>query len=179
MPGQPALHDRLDCCPSSQVSRLQQNLGQDDDWGATPLAQQAASPDWTEVPDLDVRSAFLSKPIKAASLPGGRVLMFYKACRVSSVEWKDVGVYAHKETSPRPRIPLNLLHLLFQCIQVGETFFCSAANSTAFKYPLADASIIQVQPDGSACGGEGWLLSRHYPSVTWLCLPPLLDPARS
>ncbi|KAL6767295.1 hypothetical protein ACKKBG_A39405 [Auxenochlorella protothecoides x Auxenochlorella symbiontica] len=91
---------------NKKVSRLQQNLGQNDDEGTASSAQEATTQDWMEVPDLDVRSAFLSKPIKAASLPGGRVLMFYK---------------------------------------VGETFFCSAANSTAFKYPLADASIIQVK----------------------------------
>lgn len=110
-PLQRCVHGR----PPAQVSRLQQNLGQNDDEDTASSAQEATTQDWMEVPDLDVRSAFLSKPIKAASLPGGRVLMFYKARKVSPM-WREgwasrclrwAGVKSH------PEIPGGFTYLVF------------------------------------------------------------------
>jgi hypothetical protein len=45
-------------------------------------------------------------------------------------------------------------------VQVGDTVFASDANSTAYKYPLADANILSVKgkPAGEQGGGRGELL---------------------
>lgn len=48
--------------------------------------------------------------------------------------------------APRPdRFPL----LFASCRQAGRSFYCSDANSTAFKFPMSDANVT-VTPDGKA-----------------------------
>lgn len=72
-----------------------------------PVQGSVASSDgWFVVPDVSVKSSFLSKPIKAVILASGRAICLFK------VEGK---------------------------------IYCTDANSTAFKYPLADASIIDLK----------------------------------
>jgi nitrite reductase/ring-hydroxylating ferredoxin subunit len=61
---------------------------------------------WFCVPDVSVKTTFLSKPIKAVILESGKAICLFK---------------------------------------VDSNVYCTDANSTAFKYPLADASIIQLK----------------------------------
>jgi hypothetical protein len=50
---------------------------------------------------------------------------------------------------PQPSLPAPGLRL-----QVDETIYATDANSTAYKYPLADASLLRIK--GSPAGGAGW-----------------------
>ncbi|KAL4856412.1 hypothetical protein ACK3TF_003209 [Chlorella vulgaris] len=75
------------------------------------VAKEAAADDgdtdgWIEMPNVDVETTFVSKPIKPLILATGRAVCLFK---------------------------------------VGDTVFASDANSTAYKYPLADANILNVK----------------------------------
>lgn len=69
-------------------------------------ADKGSDDGWVEIPDVDVATSFLSKPIKPIILATGRALCLYK---------------------------------------VDETIYATDANSTAYKYPLADASLLRIK----------------------------------
>jgi nitrite reductase/ring-hydroxylating ferredoxin subunit len=71
--------------------------------------QSSSKPDlegWFQVPDVDVTTTFLSKPIFPIILATGKAICLFK---------------------------------------VGDTIYCSDANSTAYQYPLADAKLLSTK----------------------------------
>ena len=72
--------------------------------------------DWIEVPDVDPSTSFVSKPIKPIIFPTGRAICVYKVPEVA----------ISSDTS-------------------NKQFYCSDANSTSYKYPLADANILGLK----------------------------------
>ena len=71
--------------------------------------------DWIEVPDVDAVNSFLSKPIKPIIFSTGRAICLYKV----------------------PEVAISS--------DSSKQFYCSDANSTSFKYPLADANILGLK----------------------------------
>ena len=94
--------------PSSSSSKKQPKLMRylETPGDAASGFQQSSFDGWFAVPDVNVETSFLSKPIKAVILESGKAICLFK---------------------------------------VKDRVFCTDANSTAFQYPLADASIIELR----------------------------------
>ena len=119
--------------------------------GAAPEADG-----WVEMPGVDPATTFLSKPIKPLILATGRAVCLYKArawlcacaCMACHVAGQSAGVVAGFVACPQllasqPRCPTPLAPPT--PLQVEDTIYATDANSTAYKYPLADANILSVK----------------------------------
>lgn len=153
-------------------------------------AAAAAEPDgWVEMPDVDAESTFASKPIKALILKTGRcegIESLGRHPRARAVRSASGGrPPARRQDWPRPLHPHSSSLFppsLFSsppprravCLYKppGEgTIYASDASSTAYKYPLADAAILNVKGKAAV---EVPLDGACFPLL--FAAPPLLPP---
>jgi hypothetical protein len=118
---------------------------------------------WVEMPGIDADTTFLSKPIKALILATGRAVCLYKVrhrsvhrCLARAHAGRRAAGWAQTVTCVGEQAlaaPFTPRRPPCECLpQVNDRIYASDANSTAYKYPLADANILSVKgkPAGAA-----------------------------